>query len=96
MTLNRIVRPLPARSSRTRSKGAVKLPCLCNCGRLTGGRFYPGHDGTLQRLVLDYEHSLSVPKLHLGVVKIEAALRAACGLTKLAHVPLQITRDDVK
>lgn len=23
-------------------------PCLCGCGELTKGRFYPGHDATLK------------------------------------------------
>ena len=38
-----------------RRSSVVKLPCLCNCGHLTGGRFAPGHDAKIQSLALAAE-----------------------------------------
>lgn len=95
MNLNSKPVRIPVLTNR-RSRGQVaKLPCLCNCGRLTGGRFAPGHDGKIQSLVLDYESGIKVPAPHTKVVAIEAALRKAAGLTGQAHVPIQLTREDV-
>ena len=94
MRLNSSPVSLPALPRRNGS--VVKLPCLCNCGKLTGGRFAPGHDGRIQSLALSMESGIKIPAPWTRVVAIEVALRKAAGLTGQSHVPVQITREDVE
>lgn len=78
------------------AEAGQELPCLCGCGRLTQSRFFPGCDGTLTRAVRALEHGVSFPKGHyiLTSAKIEAAHRAAAGVTKRSHQKLFIQRSD--